>query len=248
MPRGDKSKYTDKQERKADHIAEGYEERGVSEKEAERRAWATRQQGRRRRQEGRRLRLRQGYGPSCGSQGRAQGWQGCRLALGRGPFGFGEKGGCDPQAQRRASGGALAQAFPSQRWRKDDDANAHPSLSQLRRWPDCRCAIVRDRHSRRPDRSGGASADRRGDHCRRRRPGRCGRRCHSFVLSLGALGLPGVGPVRAAGWLLGGAVTGPLAGGIAGALIDAGLAEPEAQRHAEAESGVVAAGRADGNP
>lgn len=41
MPRGDKSKYTDKQERKADHIAEGYETRGVSEKEAERRAWAT---------------------------------------------------------------------------------------------------------------------------------------------------------------------------------------------------------------
>ena len=41
MPRGDKSKYTDKQERKADHIAEGYEERGVSAKEAERRAWAT---------------------------------------------------------------------------------------------------------------------------------------------------------------------------------------------------------------
>ena len=41
MPRGDKSKYTDKQERKADHIAEGYEERGVPEQEAERRAWAT---------------------------------------------------------------------------------------------------------------------------------------------------------------------------------------------------------------
>lgn len=41
MPRGDKSKYTDKQERKADHVAEGYEKRGVSEKEAERRAWAT---------------------------------------------------------------------------------------------------------------------------------------------------------------------------------------------------------------
>ncbi|HXT80345.1 MAG TPA: plasmid stabilization protein [Acetobacteraceae bacterium] len=41
MPRGDKSKYTDKQERKADHIAEGYEHRGVSEQEAERRAWAT---------------------------------------------------------------------------------------------------------------------------------------------------------------------------------------------------------------
>ncbi len=41
MPRGDKSKYTDKQDRKADHIAEGYEKRGVPPKEAERRAWAT---------------------------------------------------------------------------------------------------------------------------------------------------------------------------------------------------------------
>ena len=41
MPRGDKSKYTDKQERKADHIAESYESRGVSEPEAERGAWAT---------------------------------------------------------------------------------------------------------------------------------------------------------------------------------------------------------------
>jgi len=41
MPRGDKSKYTDRQKRKAQHIEEGYEKRGVSEKEAERRAWAT---------------------------------------------------------------------------------------------------------------------------------------------------------------------------------------------------------------
>lgn len=41
MPRGDKTKYTDKQERKADHIAEGYEARGVPDAEAERRAWAT---------------------------------------------------------------------------------------------------------------------------------------------------------------------------------------------------------------
>ncbi len=41
MPRGDKSKYTDKQERKAEHIEESYESRGVPEKEAERRAWAT---------------------------------------------------------------------------------------------------------------------------------------------------------------------------------------------------------------
>jgi hypothetical protein len=41
MPRGDKSKYTGRQERKAAHIAESYESRGVPEKEAERRAWAT---------------------------------------------------------------------------------------------------------------------------------------------------------------------------------------------------------------
>jgi plasmid stabilization system protein ParE len=41
MPQGDKSKYTDKQKRKAEHIAEGYEDRGVSKKEAEGRAYAT---------------------------------------------------------------------------------------------------------------------------------------------------------------------------------------------------------------
>jgi plasmid stabilization system protein ParE len=41
MPRGDKSKYTSKQKRQAEHIAEGYEDRGVSVKEAESRAWAT---------------------------------------------------------------------------------------------------------------------------------------------------------------------------------------------------------------
>ena len=41
MPRGDKSAYTDKQKRKAEHIEEGYENRGVSEGEAARRAWAT---------------------------------------------------------------------------------------------------------------------------------------------------------------------------------------------------------------
>jgi plasmid stabilization system protein ParE len=41
MPRGDKSAYTDKQKRQAEHIEEGYEESGVPEDEAERRAWAT---------------------------------------------------------------------------------------------------------------------------------------------------------------------------------------------------------------
>jgi hypothetical protein len=41
MPRGDKSKYTDKQKREAEHIEEGYEKRGVPSNEAARRAWAT---------------------------------------------------------------------------------------------------------------------------------------------------------------------------------------------------------------
>ena len=41
MPRGDKDKYTDKQKRQAEHIEEGYKAKGLSEREAERRAWAT---------------------------------------------------------------------------------------------------------------------------------------------------------------------------------------------------------------
>ena len=41
MPRGDKSSYTNKQKRQAEHIEEGYEERGLGKKEAKRRAWAT---------------------------------------------------------------------------------------------------------------------------------------------------------------------------------------------------------------
>jgi plasmid stabilization system protein ParE len=41
MPRGSKEKYTDKQKRRAEHIEDSYEKRGVPEDEAERRAWAT---------------------------------------------------------------------------------------------------------------------------------------------------------------------------------------------------------------
>jgi plasmid stabilization system protein ParE len=41
MPRGSKAKYSDKQKRKAEHIEEGYEDRGVAPREAARRAWAT---------------------------------------------------------------------------------------------------------------------------------------------------------------------------------------------------------------
>jgi plasmid stabilization system protein ParE len=41
MPRGDKSSYTDKQKRQAEHIEDSYKEKGVSQDEAEERAWRT---------------------------------------------------------------------------------------------------------------------------------------------------------------------------------------------------------------
>jgi plasmid stabilization system protein ParE len=59
MPQGDKSKYTDKQKRQADHIADGYEKRGVPEAEAESRAWAT-------------VNKEDGGGKAPGGSGRAQ--------------------------------------------------------------------------------------------------------------------------------------------------------------------------------
>ena len=93
MPRGDKSKYTGKQERKADHIAEGYESRGVPEKEAERIAWAT-------------VNKESGGGKKSGS-GRGQSTGISRLVA-KGPsigqtasgraFGRGQEGRGDPQA------------------------------------------------------------------------------------------------------------------------------------------------------
>jgi hypothetical protein len=41
MPQGDKSSYTDKPKRQAEHIEAGYEKKGLSMKTAEARAWAT---------------------------------------------------------------------------------------------------------------------------------------------------------------------------------------------------------------
>lgn len=41
MPQGDKSKYTDKQKRQAEHIEDGYKEKGVSDEKAEEIAWST---------------------------------------------------------------------------------------------------------------------------------------------------------------------------------------------------------------
>ena len=41
MPQGDKSSYTSKQKRQAKHIEKSYEDKGVSKKTSEKRAWAT---------------------------------------------------------------------------------------------------------------------------------------------------------------------------------------------------------------
>lgn len=41
MARGSKEKYTEKQKRKAEHIEEGYEDKGVNKEKAEAIAWAT---------------------------------------------------------------------------------------------------------------------------------------------------------------------------------------------------------------
>jgi len=100
MPRGDKSKYTDKQERKADHIAESYEHRGVPEPEAERRAWATvnKDDGGGKKPGG------SGQGKSTGHPAAHKGGKtGGEASASRSPLGFGEEGGGDAQAQRGTS-------------------------------------------------------------------------------------------------------------------------------------------------
>ena len=86
MPRGDKSRYTDKQKRQAEHIEEGYEHRGVSQNEAERRAWATVNKQEPWRQE-KRFRARSTPRYILIDQGRTSGWP----------------GGCKPAAARSAS-------------------------------------------------------------------------------------------------------------------------------------------------
>lgn len=54
-----------------------------------------------------------------------------------------------------------------------------------------------------------------------------------FILGMGALSLPGVGAVIAAGWFLTSAAAGALAGGILGALMDAGVTEQQASQHGQ---------------
>lgn len=106
MPRGDKSKYTDKQERKADHIAEGYEKRGVPEKEAERRAWAT-------------VNKDDGGGKKAGGSG--QGKETGHPAAHKG----GKKGGKAAASRTAAERSASAKKAAATRKRNAEHAHAH---------------------------------------------------------------------------------------------------------------------------
>ena len=107
MPRGDKSAYTDKQKRQAEHIEEGYEDRGVPDKEAERRAWATvnKMTGEERRPpRWYRVGQPQCFGPLGGGE------EGCRVAHAGATFGLGPQGRSDAATERArvvVSGGAL---------------------------------------------------------------------------------------------------------------------------------------------
>jgi hypothetical protein len=98
MPRGSKAKYTDKQDRKADHIAKGYEASGVSHKEAERRAWATvnKESG------GGKERLgpRQEGKPRFGAQGRADRRTRRGVTAQGSALGIGAQGSSDAQTPR----------------------------------------------------------------------------------------------------------------------------------------------------
>jgi hypothetical protein len=101
MPRGDKSSYTGKQKRQAEHIEEGYEKRGVPPKEAERRAWATvnkETHGGRKSGSGRGK--PEDHSPS--RKGAPPRRQGCREASGRHPFALGEEGRPDQESPDQA--------------------------------------------------------------------------------------------------------------------------------------------------
>ena len=102
MPRGAKAKYTDKQERKADHIAEGYEKRGVGKKEAERRAWATvnKDDGGGKKPGGSGRGKRTGH-PAAHKGGRLGGKAAASTC--RSPVGRSQKGGRNSQAARSPS-------------------------------------------------------------------------------------------------------------------------------------------------
>ena len=135
MPRGDKSSYSDKQKRQADRIEEGYEHRGVSKKEAERRAWAT-------------VNKETGGGNKSGSGrgvpdtnvsskrgGRIGGPRGGKAA-GRGTIALRQKSGRNPQAKRDEKVGRAQDRAQEVTFSRDPSAILRPSLRAQRSNPE----------------------------------------------------------------------------------------------------------------
>jgi plasmid stabilization system protein ParE len=103
MPRGDKSSYMSKQKRKAQHIEEGYEKRGVKKKEAERRAWATvnRESGGGKKSGSPRPQDHKSFVEARRAHRRTTRRQGFGRASGNRTVALGQEGRGDPQTQRR---------------------------------------------------------------------------------------------------------------------------------------------------
>src|SRR5262245_18360856 len=98
MPRDDESTYAKKQKRQAEHIEEGYERRGISHQEAERRAWAIVNKETGRKEE--RLRPRQESKPRILAQGRPSVRPRGRDTPGSCAFALVQESGGQPQAPR----------------------------------------------------------------------------------------------------------------------------------------------------
>ena len=110
MPRGSKSKYTNKQKRQAEHIEEGYEHRGVGQAEAERRAWAT-------------VNKTSGGGKKSGSgRGKKENKAPARKG--------GQKGGAASASRSAAARSASAKKAARTRARRGTQSNRHKSSAK----------------------------------------------------------------------------------------------------------------------
>ena len=123
MPRGDKSKYTDKQKRQAEHIEEGYESRGVPEEEAEGRAWAT-------------VNKMTGGGKKTGGSGRGK-------AINKAPAKKGGKlGGAASAARSTAAKSASAKKAAQTREQRRREARSNEKLDEGRSKENRRTQVV----------------------------------------------------------------------------------------------------------
>ena len=130
MPRGDKSKYTEKQKRKAEHIEDSYESRGLPKEEAERRAWAT-------------VNKESGGGNLSGS---GRGVPDTNVSSRRGGRVGGERSRARPAAQRSAS----AKKAAATRKRRQSATTKKASASRKRKAGTTRAGATETKRAKRP--------------------------------------------------------------------------------------------------